>query len=308
MLLPRCGFAVPLARDAREPGPPWCWYSGGIVPQPTNGVVPRFDFRFASGALCVSAVIQAGIGSTRPPPPLMKSPPMTCGQRPAVADERRNRVDHRFGCHSAEGLFPHGRHDEDSRQSEVIGRCRNRRRRHDLRILAEVDPWNRVERAAAASGLHHQDRNVRSTGSQHDSKAREQQRALVPRWIDERHECARLGRRHDRRPIDRRVHRRAHQAHSVAVMIGQEPAARERMINVIEIPRFVVTKTANRKRRRDAAAPRPRHRLEDHRMSVAGDQLRSARIPRAADRAQRDTAPSLPDRHAFHRCGESAAA
>jgi len=60
-------------------------------------------------------------------------------------DERRNRVDHRFSSRAAERFFPDRRDDEDARQREVVGRLRNGRCRHDLRVLAEVDAGQREE-------------------------------------------------------------------------------------------------------------------------------------------------------------------
>ena len=61
-----------------------------IVPQRTHGLVPGRDLLFARERVVLS-VIQSGIGSTRPPPPSLKSPPIDVRQRAAVADERRNR-------------------------------------------------------------------------------------------------------------------------------------------------------------------------------------------------------------------------
>ena len=81
-----------------------------------------------------------------------------------------------------------------------------------------------------------------------------------------------LGRDH-RRPVDRRLDRRADQSHLLAVDVGQELAAREGVIDVARSTRLVVAEAANGKRGGDAARARARHRLEDHRVPVAGDQL-----------------------------------
>ena len=81
------------------------------------------------------------------------------------------------------------------------------------------------------------------------------------------------GRRDDGGPVDRRLDRRADEAHLVAVDVGQVLAAGEGVIDVGEMFRRVVAEAADGKRGRDAAAAGALHRLEDHRVAVAGDQL-----------------------------------
>mgnify|MGYP003694413723 CR=1 FL=1 len=84
------------------------------------------------------------------------------------------------------------------------------------------------------------------------------QQAFVRRRVDEGHERARLGGRHNRRPLERRLDRRADEAHLVAVVVGQKLAARERVIDVLEVPRLVVAEAADGERGGDAALPRAR--------------------------------------------------
>jgi hypothetical protein len=195
------------------------------------------------------------------------------GQRSAVADDGRNRVDHRLGGDSAERLFPDRRHQQDPCQREVIGRRRHGRRRHDLRVFAEVQAGDGIERSAAVPGLDDEHGDVRATRAQHVRQAREQEQALVRRRVDEGHECARVDGRNHRRPIDGRLDRRADQPYFFAVHVGQKLTAGEGMVDVLEVPRLVVAEAANRKGGSNAALPRLRERREDHCVSVAGDRL-----------------------------------
>ena len=121
--------------------------------------------------------------------------------------------------------------------------------------------------------LHDEYRDVGTPGSDHVGEARKQQQSLVCRRVDEGHERTRfLGRQHGR-PVDRRFDRRADEPDFLAVVVGQEPTACERMVHVVEIPCFVIAEAADGKRGGDASRSRARHRFQDHRVPVAGDQL-----------------------------------
>ena len=126
--------------------------------------------------------------------------------------------------------------------------------------------------------------------SEHVGEPREQQQPLVRRRVDERHERARFGRRDDGGPVDRRLERRADQPDFVAIQVGQELAARERVIDVGEVATVVVAESAHREGSRDAALPCARHRLENHRMAVAGDQLIGRELVEKPIEQRRDTA------------------
>ena len=108
---------------------------------------------------------------------------------------------------------------------------------------------------------------------EHVRKSSEEQQAFVARRVDERHKCARVGRRDNRGPVDRRLERRAHEPDLVAVHVGQELTARERVVDILEVSSCVIAKTSHRERCRHAASPRARHRFENHRVAVAGDEL-----------------------------------
>ena len=245
----------------------------GIVPQRANGVVPRRDFTFGRQGRRLERHPR-GNGQHTAAAALAEVAADDVRQRSAIADERRNRVDHGFGGNAPERLFPHRRHDEDTREREVVGRRGHRRRRHDLGIAAEVDAGNRVERSAAVSRLHDKDRNVGPSRSEHVGEPREQPQPFVRRRVDEGHERARLRRRHHRRPLERWLERSAHETHALAVQVGQELAARERVVDVREVPLVVVAEPSHGECRHDAARLRSRHRLQDHRVAVAGNEVR----------------------------------
>ncbi len=115
-------------------------------------------------------------------------------------------------------------------------------------------------------------------------------------------------RRETDRPFDRRLERRADEPDSVAVELGQELAAGEGVIDVLEVARVVVAKPSHGEGRGDAARPRPRH---------APPGSSGGRCRRSADRArsrqqsveQRQVLRCLArDPAAIRRCAASSAA
>src|SRR5437867_767836 len=155
-----------------------------IVPERTDGLVPGLGLLFARKLRRLERH-PVGDGQDASASALAEISADDLRQGSTVADEQWNRVDHRFRRDPAKRLFPHRWHRQYARQGEVVRRSWHGRRGHDLWVPAEIDSWNGVQRTAAVAGLHDQDWDVRSPGSEHVGEARKQQQAFVTRRIDE---------------------------------------------------------------------------------------------------------------------------
>ena len=96
---------------------------------------------------------------------------------------------------------------------------------------------------------------------------------LVRRGVDEGHERARFAGREHFRPLDRRLDGRADQPHLLAIEIGQELAAREHVVGVLEVAPLVVAEPAHGEDGGGPACAGRCQRQPDHRMGVAGNHL-----------------------------------
>src|SRR5438445_12909812 len=107
-------LAVALFGDLTRPGRDGV-IQRRIVPQRTDRVIPRFDFLFAGKphGLDRQPVRDWQHAST---PASAEVPANDLGQRPAIADNRRNLVDHRFRRYPAEWFLPDRGDQEDARQ------------------------------------------------------------------------------------------------------------------------------------------------------------------------------------------------
>ena len=207
VLLARDILAVALVGDSTRPRRHRS-VERGIVPQRADRLEPRSS-SFAPAA-------RRGIGpssireSAAPSAAAVREVAADhVGQRAAIADERRDAVDHRLGGDAAERLFPDRRDEQDARQREVVGRrgtggaamiCGYWLKSMPGMVFSAPPLWPDCTTSTGMSGRRDPSMSARRAKSSSP---------LCGGGIDERDEGARLVRRDDRGPVDRRLERRA---------------------------------------------------------------------------------------------------
>src|SRR6185295_11457317 len=106
MFLPRNPFAVSLVSDLSRPRRDRA-VARGIVPQRTDSLEPRLDFVLAR-QLRRFERHPLGNRQDSSAATLTEIAADDIWQRSTLADERGDRIDHRFRRDPAEGFFPHG--------------------------------------------------------------------------------------------------------------------------------------------------------------------------------------------------------